>query len=101
MSSSIDAYRMGFDREYLRDLAVLGAALGYPPRILAQLVFSGSGAALAGVLVGEARRRGGMPAGALSLLQERAEDFVLPERFLRDPEALVRFMTRAAARVLA
>lgn len=100
MSNSVDTFRP--DREYLRELAVLGAALGYPPRILAQLVFSGSGAALAGVLVGEARRRGsGMSAGALSLLQERAEAFALPERFLRDPEALVRFMTRAAARVLA
>lgn len=87
---------------FLRNLAVVGAGLGYPPRILMELVFAGSSVDLVRVLAGEERVRSSRPlSDALSALAELAEDFVLPERFLRDPEALVRFMTRAADRVLA
>lgn len=89
------------EMNFLSRLAVLGALLGYPPRILAQLVFGGSVADLVDLLSDDARNRAtATPVRMAEILKARAEDFVLPERYRKDPEALMRFMARAASCVL-
>lgn len=77
----------------------LSAAMGYPPRIVARIVYAGRFSSLVKCLAQDARIRASRRfTEDLRVLLTGAESFALPERFIREPELLARRAEHIAGR---
>ncbi len=84
---------------YVEHLVLLTTRLGYPPVTIARLLYTGRYAALVEALSMDNRLRTcEHNIRELNALSAVAEDFILPERFLHDPDLLVSTVERISGR---
>lgn len=85
--------------EFLHDVSLLGAAMKYPHKALAQCVLAGKAVALVKTLIRDVNTQlSGRYDEALAPLLASARRYVLPEEYRRDPKAMLAYMYRCTAK---
>lgn len=97
--SSTSAQLACLSGEFLHDVSLLGAAMKYPHKVLAQCVLAGKAVALVKALIRDVNTQlSGRYDEALAPLLSAARAYVLPEEYRRDPRAMLAYMYRSTAK---
>lgn len=88
-----------FSGDFLRDVTLLGSALGYPRQKLAAIILSGRSAALVANMIRTLNTQlDGRYESALAPLYKAAREYTVPAEYVQDPAALLARMYRCTTR---